>query len=423
MKNLFLPIILFFTVSMLLTSCGNRVAGKSQIKTDLEAYTETIFSTENEQIVEVNIDKRETKKKEKSDMVWCTVKTEDEKCSYEKNLVLTYNLYDKDGWILDNVSVNSRSEWNIMPLIGADNDEIISSLNGVNVTADNELWYIKKDNIKNISVDKHETDLEAETDIVTVTLTIDDLVEEASGQLVISYTFNNGNWIMDSLSGNENFAAATKSGFALNVTEETLINELDGKTFKYGMTANDSQTITINKSEISDFSIERQESSSKGTDQNYYCECILKKPHAEFALSMEVHYSYSEEWNLQSISTTANCTSMNVEGEWTGTYRRVAGGGSAVINISAVDDNGLLIGTFKYTPNRVDRYSQPGSYNITGEMNLATMYIHFTAGEWVDYPGKNSLEWDSSDISIKLDVDNSIMYGEASDTRTVKVRQ
>ncbi len=57
----------------------------------------------------------------------------------------------------------------------------------MNLTVDNEIWYVSEDNIKSISVDNHETDLEAETDQVTVSLTVDDLVEEAEGQLVIDY--------------------------------------------------------------------------------------------------------------------------------------------------------------------------------------------------------------------------------------------
>lgn len=430
MKKLFTPMICFFTVTMLLMGCGNSVADESQLKADLEDYLKTDFSTENEQIVEINIDRRKTEKDKQLDMVWCTVKTEDEKCAYEKSMILTYNLYDEGGWILDNVSVNSRNEWNIMPLAGVDNDEIIASLNRVNVTADNELWYITQENIKNISVDKHETDLEAETDIVTVTLTIDDLVAEASGQLVISYMFNNGNWTIDSLSGNEGFTTDTKSGFALNVTEETLVNELTGITFDYGLDegaviwyTSDLQTITIDKNEISDFTIKSQESSSKGTIQNYLCDCIVKKPHAEFALSIEVQYYYSGEWNLRPIFITAQCTSMNIEGEWMGTYGAVGGGGTAVLNISAIDDNGLIMGTFRYTPNRVDKYSQPGSYSITGEINLATLYIHFTAGEWIDDPGINSMEWDLSDITVRLNAEDSIMYGTASSLRTIKVTQ
>lgn len=114
---------------------------------------------------------------------------------------------------------------------------------------------------------------------------------------------------------------------------------------------------------------------------------------------------------------------MNVEGEWTGTYGAIGGGGTAVLNVSAIDDNGLLMGTFRYTPNRVDKYSQPGSYSITGEINLATLYINFTAGEWIDDPGKKSMEWDLSDISERLNAENSIMCGTALSSRTIKVTQ
>ncbi len=159
-------------------------------------------------------------------------------------------------------------------MTGINNDEISASLNNVNLTVDNEIWYVSEDNIKSISVDNHETDLKAETNQVTVSLTVDDLVEEAEGQLVIDYIFENGNWVMDSLSGNENFTSVIKQTVALNVEEETLLSAINGLSFEYG-----SQEITVDKNKVSDFVIESQAASSKGTLQQFFCSCTLTEPH------------------------------------------------------------------------------------------------------------------------------------------------
>lgn len=420
MKKSLLLTFTFIVILMLFAGC-NSVANEKQIQADLESYTQSELFAENEKIVEIKIDKRQTANEKKQESVWCTVTTEDKHYSYEKAMTLTYNYYNEGGWMLDNVSVNNHSEWVITPLTGISNEEVSASLDGISVTANDEIWNITKGNIKSISIEEQKTDLENKTDVITATLTIDDEVEEASGQLVINYRFNN-EWVIDSISGNENFKAILKSGIALNVTEETLQNEISGQTSDYGIDGN--ATITINKNEISDFKIESQESYEKGRRQIYLCSCKLIKPHAEFLLNVEIPYDYlgSDGWSIQPITINAQCTSINLEGEWKGTYRAIGGGGTAVLNISAIDDNGLITGTFKYTPNRVDKYSQPGSYNITGEITLATLSIHFTAGEWIDKPSEE-YEWQLSDISATLDIENSTLYGTAPDSRTLKVVQ
>lgn len=132
-KRWYLPLILI--VMMLLGGCGKAVRDEKQIQADLESDLQANYFAENEKIIEVKIEKRQTEKKEKHDTVWCSVQTEDERCAYEKSLVLTYSLYDEGGWLLDDVSVNSRSEWVITPIIGISNDEIAASLCGINISA------------------------------------------------------------------------------------------------------------------------------------------------------------------------------------------------------------------------------------------------------------------------------------------------
>lgn len=400
MKKLYL--LLFITVaSILLISCGNKVADEQQIQTDLEAYKNEDYFNENEKIIEIKIDKRKTKKDEKLDAVWCTVQTEDERCAYEKKFVLTYSLYDEGGWMLDNVSVNDKREWVITPVVGVSRDEISESLNGISITVDDEIWQVTQDKIEIISVDKQETDLEAGTDVVTVTIAVDDLVEKANGQLSINYTFYN-KWIIDSISGNEDFTASVKPGLEFNITEETLYNAVSGESFPYGV-GDVMQTIIINKDELSDLVIENHESLLKGTMQKYLCKCILKKPHAEFTLNIEAQYYYLVTWDLQSTSVGAECISVKVDGNWVGTMF----GQTCELNITETDQDGAITGTFTH-------YDGAESYYVSGKIYRDTLYIELEAGDEIIAGVKiGGTPYGTSDIKAQLNVDDSTISGMA----------
>lgn len=428
MKKFLFLLLAFVSLTVLFTACGsNSVANETQIRSDLEAYSKAEFLAENEKIVNMTLEKRETEKDKDLDVVWCTVTTEDDRCSYEKGLVLTYNYYDEGGWILDLVSVNNKSEWVITPLTGASNDEISASLNGINITADNEIWYVSQDNIKNISIDNQETNLDAKTDTVMVSLTVDDLVEEAIGQLKIQYTFNDG-WVVDSISGTESFTANFKPGLELNITDETLLNELSGETFEYGITeetifwtSNDLQTISINKSDLSGFEVESHDSFNKGTVQKYVCSCVLTKPHAEFALNIGIAYSYIDGWNMEPISIEAKCTTATIEGMWKGTYRDVPYNGTCELTITGVDADGTINAIYSYNPEVTNDFSEAGSYHVSGTIDLSTLLITLEAGEWIEQP-----KWDTlmkSDIIVRLYVDDSTLSGSAQHGNSIIVTQ
>ena len=396
-KQLYIPFFLIFI--MLLGGCGNTVKNEKQILLDLESNLQADYFAENEKIIEVKIDKRQTEKDTKQDTVWCTIQTEDEKCAYEKNLVLTYTLYSEGGWMLDDVSVNNRSEWSIIPITGASSEEISASLNGINVTADNDIWQVTPNKIRSISIDKQETDLEAETDVVTLSLIIEDLVEEASGQLVIHYIFDD-KWVIDSISGNENFKAALKPGLAVNMTEENLADAITGQFFTYG-----TQKITVNEKEVSDFAIESQKASSKGTVQQYYCSCTLTKSHAVFALEIEISYRYSEEWKIQPISISADCISVEIGGNWSGTnvYGRIC-----ELNVIEMDADGNISGTYS---DKGDSNREGYSYYVTGKIDQNTLVMSLEAGDMI---GEKPYKWfEPNNITARLNVDDSSIDGRA----------
>jgi len=398
----------FLLMMLTLAGCGKKVADEEQIQADLETYSQESILDDDEKIIAVTIDKRQTQKDNKTDVVWCTLQTEGERCAYEKSIVLTYTLYDEGGWMLDEVSDGDRSEWVITPLTGVNEDEIPASLSGMNITANNETWDVTQENMKSIFVDSHETNLEEQKDTVTVTLTVDDLVEEASGQLVINYSFDHGKWIMDSISGNENFSAAVKGGMELNATKDILLDAVNGQSYEYNPqepSIYSKQEIVINKDEVTEFVIERQESSSKGTSQQYFCNCILTKPNAVFALVIEIPYLYSDAWNIQPISVTAECTSVDITGKWTGTnaYSR-----NCELNITEMDAEGNISGTYS---DQGKSGQKPYSYNVAGKINRDTLEITLEAGDMI---GEKPYSWfKPEDITAKINVDEELISGNA----------
>lgn len=397
----FLFVLLSIVISMLMVGCNKNVVNEKQIKADLEAYTKKDFFEDGEKIIEITINERQTNKEEKLDMVWCTVLTKDERCAYEKSFVLLYSLYDEDGWMLDNATINNRNEWVVTPLVGVSDDEITYSLDGVNITVNDEIWYVETDNIKNVSVEERKTNLEAKTDIVTVNVTVDDLVEEANGQLLINYTFKNGKWEIDSVSGNEKFTVAEKTGVALNVQDEVLHDAVEGQMFTYG-----TQEIMVNKNEISDFVLQGQEKSSKGTIQKYSCSCVLTKSYTVFELEIEILYVYSDGmWNIQPIYIIPQCTSVEIEGNWTGTnvYGRVC-----ELNITEMDAEGNISGIYS---DKGDSFNKGYSYNVAGQIDLSNLEMFLEAGDLIGEKPYDRFE--PYNITASLMVDDLEIVGNA----------
>ena len=94
-----------------ISACGKKVVDEEQIKQELEANAEFQFLKEGEQIEKIVIERRQTEKEQKTDTVWCTVVTNDAEVSCQKNVILSYGLYDKTGWMLDEIEVEPKEKW------------------------------------------------------------------------------------------------------------------------------------------------------------------------------------------------------------------------------------------------------------------------------------------------------------------------
>lgn len=407
MRRKYLMILPMALLMTLFTGCSN-VANEKQIKTDLEQYEETNVIKDNEKIEEIAIDKRQTDENKKTDTVWCTITTQDSEISYQKECVLTYNLDKQKKWTLADVDVNDSDEWVKEPLKGIDEEAISLSLNDETVKVDDTEWYIEESEIKKISIDKQDTDIEQKKDTVLVSLTLESPVQKAEGQLEISYHFED-DWEIDSLAEKKSFTAQDIEGTALNATEKSLTEELVQSEIKLD---NDESNISIEKENISNFKIVNENTEDKGTFKTFECTATITKPTAVFQIAANIGYLYSEEegWTCQPVTIKSTLESLNIVGEWKGTYNGAPYSGEAVLNILSLDENGTITATYSYTPETTSDYSQPGSYNVSGKIDFETLHMDLEAGDWIAEPSK-TLSVTKANIRANLYVNDSIIEG------------
>ena len=407
MRRKYLMILPMALLMTLFTGCSN-VANEKQIKTDLEQYEETDVIKDDEKIEEIAIDKRQTDEDKKTDTVWCTITTQDSEISYQKECVLTYNLDKQKKWTLADVDVNDCDEWVKEPLKGIDEEAISLSLNDETVKVDDTEWYIEESEIKKISIDKQDTDIEQKKDTVLVSLTLESPVQKAEGQLEISYHFED-EWEIDSLAEKKSFTAQDIEGTAINATEKSLTEELVQSEIKLD---NDESNISIEKENISNFKIVNENTEDKGTFKTFECTATITKPTAVFQIAANIGYLYSEEegWTCQPVTIKSTLESLNIVGEWKGTYNGAPYSGEAVLNILSLDENGTITATYSYTPETTSDYSQPGSYNVSGKIDFETLHMDLEAGDWIAEPSK-TLSVTKANIRANLYVNDSIIEG------------
>lgn len=347
MKKSILMIILIMTVTLMLAGCSS-VPKEEEIQQDLESFSDKAFLDDGEKIDSLTIEKRDTDKKNKSDLVWCTIVTEKDDVSYEKEVTLSYYLYDKAGWTLEDYKVADQGKWNIIPLSGVKEADLRSNLVGKTITVDNQAWEILDSEISQLTIKSQNTDLEKKTDQITMDIVLDGEIESVSGTLVADYTFDKA-WNLSSLSEKYSLRPEVKEDKALDVSMERVVDDIQYPEIKYGVSGA-IQKITISNDQMEDFSVDKQISQYKGTEQSLQCSAKLVKGHAIFNVSINADYIFENgTWNCSQIEPELTFASADLQGEWKGTYREGGGNGTVNLNITEVDGNNMK-GTYSYTP-------------------------------------------------------------------------
>ena len=118
-KRIFYVLII---IAFLLSGCGKKVKSENDIQKDIQTSSQ-FYNNQTVIIDNLNIEKRQTDKKEKRDIVYVEVKASNEEIDCNFSYILTYNLYN-EGWILDDLKINSKGEWTIRPKKGPEQEYI-----------------------------------------------------------------------------------------------------------------------------------------------------------------------------------------------------------------------------------------------------------------------------------------------------------
>lgn len=412
-KRKYMPgLILLFVLALSMAACGSKTADEAQIIEELTSNQEFSFLTDREQIDEIIIEKRQTDKDQKTDTVWCTVITSDAEISYQKSVVLTYGLYDKEGWILDDVKVEAKGQWIMTPLKGISEEDALDSLYGHSIIVENEEWVITRNNLLRAEIEDRQTDLEEEKDKLTISLVLDEEIERAEGKIEVSYFFDQG-WKFDAVLSNSDFTAEMKAEYALNVTEEDLIKEMSGLEITYaGNGSQGKQTVTVDTQEISDFVIEEHTSEDKGSIQIYSCSYNLNKPHVVLKIEVIIAYRHQSEdgWTARVDQLTSQVISANIAGDWSGTYNDVPWEGRAELHISEIQEDGTVTAIYRFIPD--SRTKDPaGSYELSGYWDSESLRLILEAGEWIEQPAKITILNDKNNITAQFNIEKDRFEG------------
>lgn len=371
----------------------SRGISKNDIK---KYYLENDCLDENEIIKRIEILSKEETSNDELKLSTIIV-TEDEEYRYIKEGgVICYK--NSNGWEIRNVFSEHHSDYDVEPLKGITEKSIKETLAGTSVTINNEIWNISENNISSIKIEKHATRLKEKKDFLTISIVIEDSVQEAKGELNLEYSFDK-KWNLDKCTENGKFTATTKSGKELNITEEILFLNLDQQKFKFGI-ENSTQDFTINKNELSNLKINEQVVTDKGKSIEYKCSGTITKKFATFILDVSIVYYYSDQWEFQNFSATAKCESTNINSTLKGTNSY---GWSCRLILSAFDAKGNINGSYYYDGNSANKGH---SFIVSGNFDLETFKLKLEPGTIISKPFSY---YKANILQGYLDIDNGAL--------------
>lgn len=389
---------------LILSACAEKTADEEAIKSDIMGYKGTIVLDDGESLDEVTIRDRNTDKKSGVDRVICSITSHDSEKSFVKEAIVLYKLDDEKNWVLEDITVDSRSNWRIMPVAAPSDDLIKDSLSGQIINADGEEWGITEGNLADATVKEHDTDFESGKDTVKVSVTVNDVVEKLNADLTLNFAFDDG-WKLTGIEKVDNINVETKSGMDNTVGNDQLIGLITAEKMKFG-SGDSNQKISADKSELTGFEIIDTQVSEKGTKQVYKCSFDLDKSDADFFVDTTVEYNYVQEsgWVANITEQSVSVTAVDIEGTWAGETLWFSN--KVTLEISK-DENNKYTGTYKYN----DKYGEyEGEYEVSGRFNEDTFKLELDAGDWVTEPKKYAK--DKENIELVLFIDDEILKGQ-----------
>ncbi len=406
-------------IALLVSACGAKIADEEQIKHDLEKDKTHSVLSEGESIDEVIIDDRDTDKKYGEDEVECTIKSHDEEKSYSKEVVIEYELDKEDGWVLDDITVSPRNEWEIFPVVGVDTDTVLNCAVGQSITDGGDEWYISNESISDMSIIKQDTDLEKKEDIVTAHIVLKDEVEQLSGDISYRFHFDDG-WKYDSVISTENIEINTIPGTEVNTDEEATISIIGEQGLTVGE-GDSKQTISLDSGEVSQFSIESTQEAEKGKLKTYDCSFNLSKGLANLKVHTIVEYYYSKDagWTGRMVENTVAVDSLSLSGVWEGEGGMFQSTHPDIVTLTIEQDtDNKITGKYRFVdgPN-----GYVGESFVNGSFDPETLSMVLEMGDWIEKP-KYASTYDDV-IRLVFYVDTQKIKGRGPDNWSVTLAQ
>ena len=372
LKTFFVGLLLSCQALIMFACSGTEGKSNTEIISDMEQWLKQYNTTtvENIEIVDRNTDTDVG-----TDNVVCKVASFDECVKYIKYYTIMYTL-GKDEWVLSTVNKSHYDKWEQLPAKGVEESDVLKTLLNETILIDEEVWTFAEGVTSIKSIISHETDLENKKDVITAEVMIEDIVEQAIGQVTIEYSYNNS-WNNGTILKTENFETMMKPTIDFNVAEDDLIAQLEKNGFYYGEKRNfDSyQYIEIIKSQISKFKVDNEDVKNKGSVHEYTCSFTLTTNYVIFDLQFKIIYTYSKEngWIVEVNPVKKAAKVEGILGEWKGTYSEAFEDGIASLNITEFKDDGTVKGIFSFA--RPD--GDYGSYSVEGTLDLSRLEFIF----------------------------------------------
>ena len=401
---------------MLLTGCSGKIS-KETVRQDIEPIVSEILSSD--QTID-DIEILEYKSDEKKDTsISIKVMSSDDVAEYTDYFMATY-LYSADKeYVFDTAFQVDKDKSTITPIKGVNQDIITSSLKDTSIGVNEETWYLN--DVTDVTIESQDTNLKEKTDTVTISLTVNDKVQQAKGKLKLEYEFTN-KWELNTVSQDGEFTVSNKPECALEITDEDLLAELLKNEATICADTSNSQTLTMTEAEISDFEVYKESVESRGSIRRYFCKATLTKPNAKISLDTQIMYDYEGSWLLQPFVITAKVESVDIEGKWNGTYTGTPYSGKASLDIEEVTEDGKVKGVYSYTPDTITKNSQAGSYKVSGTIDMTSLTMKLEAGDWV-VKDSSALSVTKIDITAVIDVENAEIEGLGQETSPFVVKK
>ena len=366
---------------------------------------------EEEKVTSLTINRRETQRFQRSDAVWCDITTETPAVRYDRSYLLSYEL-TKEGWKLFAVDNTATSSWDTAPLAGVSVEELQALLVGQPIEADEDFTYTLTDeDVSDVEILSQTTDLNGRTDQVEASITVTDDILAWTVNAQIGCSFDEG-WQLDTL---ENAQAAVdfKPGMDFKLTQEDHLEDLYETPIVLGLPEEEEedmmevivagepeeeatdaveetdiiQEVAVTEETISNFSVE--ETAFRLEDSKHLVTCTFDLVKDIATLQVEAVMTYGHDgktWEMEEVDYTATVKEVNLDGDWVGTYSENAERKPSVKLTFTTAEDGTQKGTFAFSPSEITPVFGTGSYAATAKVDLKTLTVTVTPGEWIANP-------------------------------------